>query len=112
MSNAVARKTRHRKIRSRISGTAVRPRLAIFRSNTGIYAQVIDDVAGKTLASASDMKIEKGSKSEKAVEVGKNIAAACKKAGVSVVVFDRGGFSYVGRVKALADSARAEGLQI
>ncbi len=99
---------RHTKIRARVSGTAEKPRLAVFRSNTSIYAQVIDDVAGKTLASSSDLKIEKGNKTEKAQEVGKAVAKLALKAGVTTIVFDRGGFHYAGRVQALADAARSE----
>ena len=97
-------------IRKKISGTSERPRLAIFRSNKEIYAQVIDDVNGNTLASASS-KEAKGTKTEQATVVGKLIADNAKKAGVNTVVFDRSGFLYHGRVKALADSAREEGLK-
>ena len=99
---------RHTKIRARVSGTAEKPRLSVFRSNTTIYAQIIDDVAGKTLAASSDLKIEKGTKTEKAQEVGKTIAKLALKAGVTTIVFDRGGFRYAGRVQALADAARSE----
>ena len=97
-------------IRKKVSGTFERPRLAVFRSNKDIYAQLIDDVAGNTLASASS-KEAKGSKTEQATVVGKLIADNAKKAGFENVVFDRGGFLYHGRVKALADSARAAGLK-
>ena len=97
-------------IRKKVSGTSKRPRLAIFRSNKEIYAQVIDDVAGNTLASASSSDA-KGTKTEQATVVGKLIAETAKKAGVDTVVFDRGGFLYHGRVKALADSAREAGLK-
>lgn len=97
-------------IRKKISGTLERPRLAIFRSNKQIYAQLIDDVAGHTLTSASS-RDSKGTKIEQATEVGKLIAANAKKVGVEQVVFDRGGFLYHGRVKALADSARESGLK-
>jgi large subunit ribosomal protein L18 len=97
-------------IRKKVSGTSERPRLAIFRSNKEIYAQVIDDVNGNTLASASS-KEAKGTKTEQASVVGKLIADNAKKAGVETVVFDRGGFLYHGRVKALADSAREAGLK-
>ena len=97
-------------IRKKVSGTADRPRLAVFRSNKEIYVQVIDDVAGTTLASASSADA-KGTKIEQATATGKLIAAAAKKAGVEAVVFDRGGFLYHGRVKALADSAREAGLK-
>ncbi len=97
-------------IRKKVSGTSERPRLAVFRSNKEIYAQLIDDVAGNTLASASS-KDAKGNKTEQAAVVGKLIADNAKKAGVEAVVFDRGGFLYHGRVKALADSAREAGLK-
>jgi large subunit ribosomal protein L18 len=97
-------------IRKKVSGTSDRPRLAIFRSNKEIYAQIIDDINSSTLASASS-KDAKGTKTEQAAEVGKLIAETAKKAGVKAVVFDRGGFLYHGRVKALADSARDEGLK-
>jgi len=97
-------------IRKKVSGTSERPRLAVFRSNKEIYAQLIDDVAGSTLASASS-KEAKGNKTEQAAAVGVLIAANAKKAGVETVVFDRGGFLYHGRVKALAESAREAGLK-
>ena len=97
-------------IRKKISGTADIPRLAIFRSNKQIYAQIIDDVNGNTLASASSMANE-GNKLDQAKEVGKTIAGNAKKVGVEKVVFDRGGFLYHGRVKALAESAREAGLK-
>lgn len=101
----------HKKIRSRISGTAERPRLAVFRSNRYMYAQLIDDVRGVTLASASDIALpDKITKVERAKTVGKNLAAEAKKNKITSVVFDRGGFSYRGRVRALADSAREAGL--
>ena len=97
-------------IRKKISGTADVPRLAIFRSNKQIYAQIIDDVNGNTLASASSM-VNKGNKLDQAKEVGKMIAGNAKKIGVEKVIFDRGGFLYHGRVKALAESARESGLK-
>ena len=99
-------------IRTKISGTAERPRLTVFRSNSQIYAQVIDDTKGVTLASASSLGIkDKMTKSEKAALVGKAIAEAAKKAGVNEVVFDRNGYLYHGRVQSLADAAREAGLQ-
>ena len=99
-------------IRTKVSGTAERPRLTVFRSNSQIYAQVIDDTKGVTLASASSLGIkDKMTKSEKAALVGKAIAEAAKKAGVNVVVFDRNGYLYHGRVQSLADAAREAGLQ-
>ena len=108
-----ARQRRHRRIRGKVVGTAERPRLAVFRSNKGISAQLIDDVAGKTLAAASWVGLKKpsGSKTEQAAEVGKLLAASAKAAGVTRCVFDRGGYLYHGRVKALADGAREGGLE-
>ncbi len=107
------------KIRAKIDGTLMRPRLSVFRSNKFIYAQVIDDMAGKTLAQASDLpgrvkagvKITKGTKSERAKQVGKMIAEACVLAKINQVVFDRNGFKYTGRIKLVADEARAGGLK-
>ena len=98
-------------IRSKISGTASRPRLSVFRSNKQIYAQLIDDLAGKTLAAASSKGIEDGSKSEIAAKVGKAIAEKAMAAGISEVVFDRNGYLFHGRVKSLADAAREGGLK-
>lgn len=100
-------------IRKRISGTAERPRLAVFRSNKQIYAQLIDDVAGHTLISASSRKMTdaKGTKTELAKEVGMALAAQAKEKNISSVVFDRGGYLYHGRVKAVAEGAREGGLQ-
>ena len=108
-----ARLRRHRRVRGKVRGTAERPRLAIFRSNRGIFAQLVDDDAGKTIASSSWLALPKsfkGDKTEQAAEVGKRLAEAAKKAGVETVVFDRGGYLYHGRVKALADGAREGGL--
>jgi large subunit ribosomal protein L18 len=96
-----------------VRGTAERPRLLVFRSNRGIFAQLIDDDAGKTVASSSWLELPKafkGDKTEQAAEVGKRLAESAKKAGVESVVFDRGGYLYHGRVKALADGAREGGL--
>jgi large subunit ribosomal protein L18 len=109
-----ARARRHRRVRGKVIGSAERPRLAVFRSNRGIEAQLIDDAEGKTLASASHLglaKSFKGNKSEQAEAVGKALAAAAKKAGIEACVFDRGGYLYHGRVKALADGAREGGLE-
>mgnify|MGYP000719135939 CR=1 FL=1 len=103
-----------RRIRKTISGTAETPRLTVFRSNKEIYAQVIDDLSGKTLAAAgslADKAAHSGSKIDQATEVGKKIAEAAKAAGVENVVFDRNGYLYHGRVKALAESARENGLK-
>ena len=103
---------RHRRIRGKIAGTAERPRLAVFRSNRGIFAQLVDDQSGRTLASASWSAVaSSGSKIDQATAVGKALAQAAKKAGVERCVFDRGGYLYHGRVKALAEGAREEGLQ-
>ncbi|MGF3066846.1 50S ribosomal protein L18 [Facklamia sp. P12945] len=108
-----SRKKRHNRIRNKISGTAECPRLNVFRSNTNIYAQLIDDVAGVTLASASskDESVAKASKTEQASAVGKLIAERAAEKGIKVVVFDRGGYIYHGRVKALAEAARENGLE-
>jgi len=108
-----ARERRHRRVRGKVRGTAERPRLVVFRSNRGIEAQLVDDDAGRTLAAASHLGLKKsfkGDKSEQAAEVGKALAAAAKSAGVETCVFDRGGYLYHGRVKALADGAREGGL--
>jgi large subunit ribosomal protein L18 len=106
------RDRRRRRIRGKVVGTAERPRLAVFRSNTGISAQLIDDQSGKTLAAAGwqGLKSFKGSKTDQAKEVGKLLAANAKTAGVQGCVFDRGGYLYHGRVKALAEGAREGGL--
>ena len=99
-------------VRAKISGTAERPRLTVFRSNKQIYAQVIDDTTGKTLASASSLKMEeKAPKKEIAMKVGVLIAQKAQEAGVQSVVFDRNGYLYHGRVKELADAARNGGLK-
>ena len=104
------RKIRHTRVRKNISGTSEIPRLNVYRSNKNIYAQIIDDEKGVTLAEASSMK-EKGNNLEVAAKVGKAIAAAAKKKKISKVVFDRGGYLYHGRVKALAEAARENGLE-
>jgi large subunit ribosomal protein L18 len=109
-----ARARRHKRVRGRIQGTAERPRLVVHRSNRGITAQLVDDLSGKTVASASWLAMRtsfKGDKSEQASEVGKQLATAAKQAGVQSCVFDRSGYLYHGRVKALADGAREGGLQ-
>ena len=105
----IKRTTRHTRIRAKISGTTEMPRLAVYKSNKYIYAQIIDDTKGVTLASASSIK-SKGTMMEAAKEVGKEIAVNAKKVGISKVAFDRGGFIYTGKVKALADAAREAGL--
>ena len=109
-----SRVRRHRRVRGKVRGTAERPRLVVFRSNHGIEAQLVDDIEGKTLAAASWLNLKKsfkGNKTEQAAEVGKLLAANAKKANVETVVFDRGGYLYHGRVKALADAAREGGLR-
>jgi len=109
----VAKDRRHRRVRKKVRGTAARPRLAVFRSNKHIYAQVIDDVAGVTLASASTAEKSftgAGSTVDAAKQVGTLLGERAKGAGVETVVFDRGGFSYHGRVAAIADGARGAGL--
>ena len=112
MTKREARMRRHRRVRGKISGTAERPRLLVFRSNRGISAQLIDDEAGRTLAAASWQSISSsGSKTEKASAVGKALAEAAKKAGIESCVFDRAGYLYHGRVKALAEGAREGGLK-
>lgn len=104
------RTRRHARIRAKVRGTAARPRLAVFRSNRFLYAQLIDDDAGVTLASASSQSLVGKSMMEGAVYVGKTIAQEGTAKGITNVVFDRGGFTYIGRIKALADAAREGGL--
>ena len=99
------------RIRKSVNGTAERPRLSVFRSNKQIYAQVINDLTGKTLASASSLGLEKMPKKEQAAKVGELLAEKAQAAGVSAVVFDRNGYLYHGRVKELADGARKGGLK-
>lgn len=112
MKNKTEKRIRlKKKIRSKVSGTSACPRLSVFRSNKFIYAQVIDDTTGKTLVQANDMKAGKGTKTKHAEEVGKMIAEACLKNNIKEVVFDRNGFKYTGRVKLVADAARASGLK-
>jgi large subunit ribosomal protein L18 len=112
-----ARKRRHRRIRARLAGTAERPRLSVFRSLEHIYVQVVDDEAGRTIASASTVDahlladMDGKTKKEQATLVGKAVAERAQVAGVKQVVFDRGGYLYHGRIKALADGAREGGLE-
>ncbi len=111
--NKLSRRSRIRKgIRKRITGNSGRPRLSVFRSNTGIYAQLIDDITGSTLASVSSKELgyDKNVNVEKSKVVGKKLAERAQDAGISTVVFDRGGYLYHGNVKALADGARENGL--
>ncbi len=107
-----ARLRRHSRVRKKISGDTQRPRLAVFRSNKHIYAQLIDDVNAVTVAQASDREVKGDSKTERAKAVGELIAGRAKDAGISTAVFDRGGRLYHGRVAALAEGAREGGLQI
>ena len=104
---------RHRRVRAKVSGTAQRPRLSVYRSNRGIAAQVIDDVAGRTIVAASskDKDLAGTPRADSASAVGKLVADRAKAAGVTTVIFDRGGYLYHGRVKALADAAREQGLE-
>jgi large subunit ribosomal protein L18 len=116
LDTRAARQRRHRRIRVKLNGSAQRPRLSVFRSLQHIYAQVIDDVAGTTLVAASTNEPTtraslKGSKTDRARSVGQTIAERAKDKGISSVVFDRGGYQYHGRVKALADAAREAGLE-
>ena len=112
-SKNVVRKRRHSRIREKISGTSECPRLNVFRSNTQIFAQIIDDVKGVTLVSSSsvELKLKNGGNVEGARLVGKDIAEKAKKSNINKVVFDRGGYLYHGRVKALAEAARENGLE-
>jgi len=110
-----ARLRRHRRVRGKVAGTAQRPRLVVFRSNRGVFAQLVDDESGKTLTGASWTSLPKsfkGNKQAQAHEVGRQIALEARKLGIKAAVFDRGGYLYHGRVKALADGARSEGLKI
>jgi len=113
MTKREARIRRHRRVRGKIAGTAERPRLVVFRSNRGIFAQLVDDQAGRTLASARWTALggTSGSKTDQAREVGKALATSAKKAGIETAVFDRAGYLFHGRVKALAEGAREGGLQ-
>jgi len=109
------RKSRHIRVREKVSGTTEVPRLNVFRSNNNIFAQIIDDVKAVTLVSASsidkELKIENGANTEAATKVGELLAKRAKKAKITKVTFDRGGYLYHGRVKALAEAARANGLE-
>lgn len=111
MEKLEKRTRRHARIRSRVSGTDSKPRLAVFRSNRYIYAQLINDETGTTLASADSREAKGANMTERGTAVGKTIAEVAKKAGIEKVVFDRGGFKYQGVVAALADGAREGGLQ-
>ena len=116
-SRTVVREQKHRRLRNRFSGTAERPRLAVFRSNNHMYAQIIDDTVGKTLVSASTLdkdvkaELEKTNNIEAATVVGTVVAKKALEKGITTVVYDRGGFVYEGKVKALAEAAREAGLE-
>ena len=116
-SRSKIRENKHRRIRNRFAGTAERPRLAVFRSNNHMYAQIIDDTVGNTLVSASTLQkdvkaeLEKTNNVEAATKLGEVIAKKALEKGITNVVFDRGGFIYQGKIKALADAAREAGLQ-
>jgi len=105
------RKRRHNRVRSKINGTAERPRLVVFKSLNFTYGQIVDDESKKVLAAASDMKIKGGTKSERAAKTGLELAKLAKEKKITKVVFDRNGYRYHGRIKALADAAREGGLQ-
>jgi large subunit ribosomal protein L18 len=116
-SRSVARARRHTRVRKNLAGTAARPRLNVYRSLSGIYVQVIDDQSGRTIVSASTVdrdlreKVKGMKKAEQAKFIGQTVAERAKSKGIQAVVFDRGGYRYIGRVKALADGAREGGLQ-
>ena len=116
-TRSLARVRRHRRVRKHIAGTSERPRLNVFRSLNGVYAQVIDDQTGHTLVSASTIdselcsKMKNMNKTEQAKEVGLAVAERAKAKGIETIVFDRGGYRYIGRIKALAEGAREGGLQ-
>lgn len=112
MVSKIARRNKIKtRIRGKVSGTAERPRMTVFRSNKSIYVQLVDDLAGRTLASASSKGLEGGTKSEVSSKVGKEIAKIALEKGITTVVFDRNGYLFHGRVKSLADAAREAGLK-
>ena len=112
MVSKIARRNKIKtRIRGRVAGTAERPRMSVFRSNKGIYVQLIDDLAGRTLAAASSKGLEGGTKTEVSAKVGKEIAKIAKEKGIETVVFDSNGYLFHGRVKSLADAAREAGLK-
>jgi len=110
-TRAERRARRHLRVRKKVEGTAARPRLVVKRSLKHIYAQLVDDAAQRTLMTVTDLTVGEGKKSERSAAVGKALAAAAKKAGITQVVFDRAGYKYHGRVKAVADGAREGGLE-
>ena len=112
MVSKIARRNKIKtRIRGKVSGTAERPRMSVFRSNKGIYVQLIDDLSGRTLAAASSKGLEGANKTEQAASVGKEIAKIATEKGITTVVFDRNGYLFHGRVKSLADAAREAGLK-
>ena len=111
VSKIARRKKIKTRIRGKVSGTAERPRMSVFRSNKGIYVQLIDDLNGRTLAAASSKGLEGGTKTEVSAKVGQEIAKIAKEKGIETVVFDRNGYLFHGRVKSLADAAREAGLK-
>ncbi|MBK8195460.1 MAG: 50S ribosomal protein L18 [Lewinellaceae bacterium] len=111
LSTQQSRRRIHLRIRKKVNGTTERPRLSVYRSNKEIYCQLIDDTKGHTIAAAGSLGLTSGNKTERAAEVGKMIAEKAKAAGIQNIVFDRGGYRYHGRVKALADGIREAGLQ-
>jgi large subunit ribosomal protein L18 len=110
-TRAEKRHQRHLRVRKKVSGTAERPRLVVYRSIKHIYAQLVDDASQRTIVTVSDQGVAAGKKTEKSAEVGKRLAAKAKDAGITKVVFDRAGYRYHGRVKAVADGAREGGLE-
>ena len=111
ISKIARRKKIKTRIRGKVAGTAQRPRMSVFRSNKGIYVQLIDDQAGRTLAAASSKGLEGGTKTEVSAKVGKEIAKKAQEKGIETVIFDRNGYLFHGRVKSLADAAREAGLK-
>lgn len=112
ITKRVNRIRRHARIRAKISGTAERPRVSLFKSNQHVYAQAIDDVSGKTLAAVNDAQIKKGAKADRALAAGKKLAELLTKKDIKTVVFDVGGFRYHGRVKAVAEGLREGGIKV
>ena len=110
-TRSAGRIRRHTRVRKRVSGISSRPRLSVFRSNKFIYAQLIDDESGTTIAAASDRGLADGNKTDRAATVGNNLAEAARSKGITSAVFDRGGYRFAGRVKALAEGARSNGLE-
>lgn len=106
-----ARQRRHNRIRKTMHGTKDRPRLSVYKSNTHIYAQLVDDTTGKTLVSASDLKLKEGNKTEMAKKVGEELAKGAIEKKITTCVFDRSGYKYHGRVKAIAEAAREGGIK-